>query len=480
MEMTVHAWVTENMPNIFGWALSRVGDRHEAEDLAGDIMAAMLACGDRAVGSRNAYLWRIAHNVYVSYLRKKRPTEALSETLIDDAPTAEEVLLESEQIRLLRRELSLLSEQYRTAAALYYDARMSCTAIASRLGISTEMVKYYLFRARKLIREGMNMERILGEKSWNPQTFEIDFWGSRGGSMAEYSRFQKRKLPGNILLAAYYSRVSAQELAMELGVALPYLEDELAILTERGYLTESGGKYLTNVPVFTTECTGRIKSRAADAAAAAIRAYIAAEDGFKAEFGGRLKDENMLRWHVYMLCCIAAMRVTGDDLGALPTDGVYRQIMDGCGIVWGRAANAGETIEFGLAGIYTGAGDGGAEDFICAYNFAQNGQRYQGGLDKEAFADPEVVHYTHAEFERALTLVQPRAAYLTALMREISSIAAEVTAELAPAHIRREAEYAGAMVYRFNGIDNAAGALIAAGWLVPTQTGKPTMCAVVG
>ena len=43
MEMTVHAWVTENMPNIFGWALSRVGDRHEAEDLAGDIMAAMLA-----------------------------------------------------------------------------------------------------------------------------------------------------------------------------------------------------------------------------------------------------------------------------------------------------------------------------------------------------------------------------------------------------------------------------------------------------
>jgi len=259
MEMTVHAWVTENMPNIFGWALSRVGDRHEAEDLAGDIMAAMLACGDRAVGSRNAYLWRIAHNVYVSYLRKKRPTEALSETLIDDAPTAEEVLLETEQIRLLRRELSLLSEQYRTAAVLYYDARMSCTAIASRLGISVEMVKYYLFRARKLIREGMNMERILGEKSWNPQTFEIDFWGSRGGSMAEYSRFQKRKLPGNILLAAYYSRISAQELAMELGVALPYLEDELAILTERGYLTESGGKYLTNVPVFTTECTGRIK-----------------------------------------------------------------------------------------------------------------------------------------------------------------------------------------------------------------------------
>ena len=110
MEMTVHAWVTENMPNIFGWALSRVGDRHEAEDLAGDIMAAMLACGERAVGSRNAYLWRIAHNVYVSYLRKKRPTEALSETLIDDAPTAEEVLLETEQIRLLRRELSLLSE----------------------------------------------------------------------------------------------------------------------------------------------------------------------------------------------------------------------------------------------------------------------------------------------------------------------------------------------------------------------------------
>lgn len=52
----------------------------------------------------------------------------------------------------------------------------------------------------------MNMERLLGEKSYRPSVLEIDFWGTAKGDDAEYLEFQRRKIKGNILLASYYIR----------------------------------------------------------------------------------------------------------------------------------------------------------------------------------------------------------------------------------------------------------------------------------
>lgn len=88
----------------------------------------------------------------------------------------------------------------------------------------------------------MNMERLYGEKSYRPNIFEIDFWGTKCGDDREYRDFERRKIKGNILLAAYYCSVSIQEISMELGVALPYLEDEIRLLLERQYLVCNNGR----------------------------------------------------------------------------------------------------------------------------------------------------------------------------------------------------------------------------------------------
>lgn len=60
-------------------------------------------------------------------------------------------------------------------------------------------------------------------------------------------------LPGNILLSAYKKPMSAEELSLELGVAMPYLEDEIAILVAAGVLKEVGKKYQTNLVILTDE-----------------------------------------------------------------------------------------------------------------------------------------------------------------------------------------------------------------------------------
>ena len=54
-----------------------------------------------------------------------------------------------------------------------YINGLSCSQTSQKLGISLEMVKYYLFKTRKLLKEGIGMEREYGEKSYNPAKFEF-------------------------------------------------------------------------------------------------------------------------------------------------------------------------------------------------------------------------------------------------------------------------------------------------------------------
>ena len=91
------------------------------------------------------------------------------------------------------------------------------------------------------------MTRNLGEKSYNPGVFRINFWGDRN----YYFDLFRRKLPGSIMLAAYDIPMTAQELSVELGVAMPYLEEELAILVKAGVLLKTGEKYRTNLVILT-------------------------------------------------------------------------------------------------------------------------------------------------------------------------------------------------------------------------------------
>ena len=163
--------ITENMKSIFGFALTRLGNVAEAEYLASDILYGIIRSAPNLKEEERFYgfMWKVAENTYMDYLRKKSKNASriaeLDESIADESEPVLDGIVKKEDLNLLRRELSLLSKQYRDATVLYYIENLSCSEVAVRLQISTEMVKYYLFRARKIIREGMNMERLYGEKS---------------------------------------------------------------------------------------------------------------------------------------------------------------------------------------------------------------------------------------------------------------------------------------------------------------------------
>lgn len=255
----VSLFIEENLKTIYAYALSRVSNKEDAADLAEDIILAILQSASRLRDDHAffGYIWAIAANTYKKYLRKKN---AHSHTKLDQDIASYDMdvvseLIKNDEMNMLRRELAILAKEYRECTVAYYMEGLSCADTAKKLHISLDMVKYYLFKTRKILKEGISMEREFGEKSYKPSIFHFVTIFS-GQFNREYRNLFKRKLPGNILVSAYYTPMTVRELAIELGVASVYLEDEIELLVEYGLLTVlSKGKYQTNLVIFTEDYT---------------------------------------------------------------------------------------------------------------------------------------------------------------------------------------------------------------------------------
>ena len=254
--LNASSFVEENLKTIFAYALSRVSNKEDAEDLTNDIVLAILQSADKIRNPEAfyGYVWSIAANTYKKFLRKKHNHQTIEENdvIADDADMIE-TILEQEEIKNLRREIALLSKECRECTVAYYYEELSCMEVSQKFNISLEMVKYYLFKTRKILKEGLPMEREFGEKSFRPTPFQFRTIFS-GNSNQEYYNLFSRKLPGQILVSAYYTPMTIRELAIELGVASVYLEDEIALLEQYELITKlPGGKYQTNLIIFTED-----------------------------------------------------------------------------------------------------------------------------------------------------------------------------------------------------------------------------------
>ena len=236
---------------LFSYCAARTPNRFEAEDLAQDILievyksAEKIRCADAFYG----FLWAVANNVYKQWLRKRAKAQYCE--LTDNFSYESELLPEYDsEVHLLRRELSLLSEKYRKAVILYYIENKSCPEISASLKISESMVKYLLFKSRQILKEGMSMERIYGQQSYAPKELSLMFWGN---GVNRYDNLCDSKISQNILFACYNDKLTAEQISLEIGVALPYMEDKLSELCEYELLKKDGNRYLTNIIIFTDD-----------------------------------------------------------------------------------------------------------------------------------------------------------------------------------------------------------------------------------
>ena len=254
-------YARDYMGKIFYYCLRKTGDSHEAEELASDITYQILTALHEGVDVLNfpAWVWQIARNRYALWA-KTRHRRGEYESFIDpDAPETENLLTaggyntapsvadeyaHDEEMAVLRRELAFLGRDYREVVVAYYIEDRSVGDIARALGQPEGTVKSRLFRSRNLLKEGMKMAREFGPKSYKPEEVHFEATG-RQDSGLPWSAVQ-RMLPKNILLEASNNPSTAEELSVAVGVAMPYMEEEVAALVDAGLLKEVGNRYVTN------------------------------------------------------------------------------------------------------------------------------------------------------------------------------------------------------------------------------------------
>lgn len=233
------------------WCIARTDTLEDAEDLSQEILLTLWRSlpGLRDEKAFYGFMWSLAGNVYRAWLRKRlrRRECPLPETLEAPEPFPEDA---PEDVALLRRELALLSRQHRQAAILYYVRGMRVAEIARRLDVSQSMVKYLLFKARIILKEGMGLERQYGQQSYHPRRLSLRYWGQ--GPNGYYGACDSL-IRQNIVFACYNDQLTAEQIALEVGVGLPYMEDDLAALTEIGILIRDGRRYRTNIVIFTED-----------------------------------------------------------------------------------------------------------------------------------------------------------------------------------------------------------------------------------
>ena len=295
------AKVEEIAKRLLSYCTSRTSNHFEAEDLAHDIILEIYKSADniRCVDAVYGFMWAVAGNVYKRWCKNKARDNGceLTDNLSDAAEQSEE---DDTLLYLLRRELALLSDKYRRAVVLYYIENKSCSEISKCLSISESMVKYLLFKSRQILKEGMSMERSYGQQSYNPKGLSLLFWGNGEN---RYYHLCDSKISQNILFACYNDKLSAEQISLEIGVSLPYMEDKLSELCEFELLKKDGNRYCTNIVIFTRDFANEVHIKTAELrekiAGTVMSAIAKHENGVRnIGFFGANMGSNVFSWQM--------------------------------------------------------------------------------------------------------------------------------------------------------------------------------------
>ena len=255
------------MEKLFYFCLKKTGSHIEAEDLTQDIALQIITALNKGTipTSFSAWVWRIARNRYSVWANEKHNrNESVTGSDIGDYEIEDESenildeMIHTEQMALLRRELAFIKSDYRNIIVAYYIENKNVREIAESLSFSTNTVKSRLLRARQILKEGMDMAREFGKRSYNPEEIVYSNICTAPGELGQPWTLMDPKLNQNIFLACYDNPMTAEELAIEVGVALPYMEDAVNHLTAQTLLVKNGEKYETNFPIISREAQQKI------------------------------------------------------------------------------------------------------------------------------------------------------------------------------------------------------------------------------
>lgn len=161
---------------LFHLAYRMLSNRQEAEDVVQDTFMRMYEHLERYDASHkfSTWIYRIATNLCIDRLRRKKTAYSLDADVSDDGDgldgysilqskdsSPEQVLILSERQQAVRRAMDALPVKYKTAMALKYYQDLSLQEISDILHIPVSTVKTRIHRGRDYLRR-----RLEKDKEW--------------------------------------------------------------------------------------------------------------------------------------------------------------------------------------------------------------------------------------------------------------------------------------------------------------------------
>jgi RNA polymerase sigma factor (sigma-70 family) len=172
VEEAITTLVTRYTEPLYKFIVRLVGDRHEADDLTQEAFMKMWKSLGRFDLERpfKTWLFTIARNVAVDYLRKKKPLifsrlskseedTHFEDTLADEMPLADEHLANKMQVQAVSLALEELSLDERSIILLREQDEFSFDEIATIVGRPMNTVKSRYRRALAKLREALALHQ---------------------------------------------------------------------------------------------------------------------------------------------------------------------------------------------------------------------------------------------------------------------------------------------------------------------------------
>lgn len=140
---------------IYNWSLKKTNNKEDAEDLTNNVFLAIFSYFNKniKVDKLENLIWKIAYNIWCrkakSYIKEKGQTNFIDNVGYKD--TTLDKIIYKEIINNLDNIGLTLKEQ--NIFKMYYLKDLSIKEISEKLNTTESNVKYFLFKARKKIKE---------------------------------------------------------------------------------------------------------------------------------------------------------------------------------------------------------------------------------------------------------------------------------------------------------------------------------------
>ncbi len=143
------------------FSLNIIGNRQQAEDIAIESLVKIWQIPSvfESIGKLRGYLFTLVKNASLNYLKhlkvKEKTERYLSNIEVPDEPKFGALVVETDLMRLIYKEIEQLPQTYRQVVELLYFQGLPSAEVADRLGISMENLRQRKARAIKELKAGL-------------------------------------------------------------------------------------------------------------------------------------------------------------------------------------------------------------------------------------------------------------------------------------------------------------------------------------